>query len=83
MWNLCSQIVQEIDINSDITFDLASVEFHNLSEDLKLEMMQDGYSVPTNTNMIAHQYQNLADLFAQAVVMVDRGPVAPISTLIW
>jgi hypothetical protein len=60
------RLVNELDTKGDIPFNLTSIEFHNLSQELKQELLNQGYSVPLNTNSIAEQYKNLSDLLAKA-----------------
>jgi hypothetical protein len=60
------RLVNELDTKGDIPFNLTSIEFHNLSQELKQELLNQGYSVPLNTNSIAEQYKNLSDLLANA-----------------
>jgi hypothetical protein len=60
------RLVNELDTKGDIPFNLTSIEFHNLSQELKQELLNQGYSVPLNTNSIAKQYKNLSDLLANA-----------------
>ena len=74
------RLVQELQLDEDVPVNLASIEFHNLSNELKTELLSNKYTVPSNTSSIGQQYKNLSELVQKATEAERR--IKQVSTLI-
>ena len=74
------RLVQELNTEEDVPLNLTSILFHNLSQELKTELLNQGYSTPPNTNALSQQYKNLSVLNQKAAEAERR--IRQVSTLI-
>ena len=60
------RVVQELDQDRAVPFNLASMEFHNLIPELKTALISNGYKLPTEISTLTEQYKNLSELLSKA-----------------